>query len=87
MPGPGLSPSQPQMAQLGASDRTHYRKYALPAVLVFIGAKIFVAAFLLDGGKFPPTLSLGVTFALIAAGVGYSLWKTRDPQVSADGSR
>jgi tellurite resistance protein TerC len=57
--------------------RFHYLKYALAAVLVFIGAKIFVADFLLGGDKFPPVVSLGVTFALIAAGIGYSLWKTR----------
>ncbi|WP_242125825.1 TerC family protein [Sphingobium sp. Sx8-8] len=57
--------------------RFHYLKYALAAILVFIGAKIFVADFLLEGGKFPPALSLGVTFALIGAGVGWSLWKTR----------
>ena len=58
-------------------DRFAYLKYALAAVLVFIGSKIFVADFLLDGDKFPPVLSLGVTFALIAGGVAYSLWKTR----------
>ena len=57
--------------------RFHYLKYALAAILVFIGAKIFVTDFLLGGGKFPPALSLGVTFALIAAGIIYSLWKTR----------
>jgi tellurite resistance protein TerC len=57
--------------------RFHYLKYALAAILVFIGTKIFVADFVLDGGKFPPALSLGVTFALIGAGVGWSLWKTR----------
>lgn len=57
--------------------RFHYLKYALALILVYIGAKIFVADFLLDGGKFPPVLSLGVTFALIVAGVGWSLWKTR----------
>jgi tellurite resistance protein TerC len=56
--------------------RFHYLKYALAAVLVFIGTKIFVADFLLGGDKFPPVLSLGVTFGLIAAGVVYSLWKT-----------
>ncbi|HEY8592926.1 MAG TPA: TerC family protein [Sphingomicrobium sp.] len=60
--------------------RFHYLKYALAAVLVFIGTKIFVSDFLLDGGKFPPVLSLGVTAALIAAGIGYSLWKTRGAQ-------
>ncbi len=57
--------------------RFHYLKYALAAILVFIGTKIFVTDFLLGGGKFPPALSLGVTFALIAAGIIYSLWKTR----------
>jgi tellurite resistance protein TerC len=57
--------------------RFHYLKYALAAVLVFIGGKIFVADFVLGGDKFPPALSLGVTAALIAAGIGYSLWKTR----------
>lgn len=57
--------------------RFHYLKYALAAVLVFIGAKIFVADFVLGEDKFPPVLSLGVTAALIASGVLYSLWKTR----------
>ncbi|AKM11272.1 TerC family protein [Croceicoccus naphthovorans] len=58
-------------------NRFAYLKYALASVLVFIGGKIFVADFLLGGAKFPPAISLGVTFALIAGGVGYSLWKTR----------
>ena len=57
--------------------RFHYLKYALALVLVFIGAKIFVSDFLLGGDKFPPLVSLGVTFGLIAGGVLYSLWKTR----------
>ncbi len=57
--------------------RFHYLKYALAGVLVFIGAKIFVSDFMLDGGKFPPALSLGVTVGLIAIGILYSLWKTR----------
>jgi tellurite resistance protein TerC len=57
--------------------RFHYLKYALALVLVFIGAKILVADFMLGGAKFPPLLSLGVTLALIAGGVGWSLWKTR----------
>jgi tellurite resistance protein TerC len=58
--------------------RFHYLKYALALVLVFIGSKIFITDFLLDGGKFPPVLSLGVTFALILGGILVSLWKTRD---------
>jgi tellurite resistance protein TerC len=59
--------------------RFHYLKYALALVLVFIGSKIFVADFVLDGAKFPPVASLLVTFALIGGGIGYSLWKTRQP--------
>ena len=57
--------------------RFEYLKYALAAVLVFIGAKILIADFVLGGAKFPPLASLGVTLALIGGGVGWSLWKTR----------
>ena len=57
--------------------RFEYLKYALALVLVFIGAKIFVSDFILGGDKFPPLASLGVTAALIAGGIGFSLWKTR----------
>ena len=57
--------------------RFHYLKYALAAVLVFIGTKIFIADFILGGDKFPPAVSLAVTFGLILAGISYSLWKTR----------
>ncbi len=63
--------------------RFYYLKYALAAVLVFIGSKIFVSDFLLGGGKFPPILSLGVTVALIAGGVLFSLWKTRHGEDAA----
>jgi tellurite resistance protein TerC len=57
-------------------DRFHYLKYALAAVLVFIGGKIF-AADMLGIAKIPPAVSLGVTVSLLAAGFLYSLWKTR----------
>ena len=60
--------------------RFHYLKYALALVLVFIGGKIFVADFLLDGAKFPPVASLAVTFGLILGGVLWSLWKTKPAQ-------
>lgn len=56
--------------------RFHYLKYALALVLLFIGSKIFIADFALGGAKFPPLLSLGVTVALIAGGVVWSLVKT-----------
>ncbi len=54
--------------------RFHYLKYALAIVLIFIGGKIFWNQIV---GKFPPELSLGITLALIAGGVLFSLWKTR----------
>jgi tellurite resistance protein TerC len=54
--------------------RFAYLKYALALVLVFIGLKIFWSYFF---GKVDPALSLGLTLALIAGGVGVSLWKTR----------
>ncbi|MDK4704045.1 TerC family protein [Rhizobium sp. CNPSo 4062] len=57
--------------------RFQYLKPALAIVLVFIGSKIFVAD-MLGLEKFPAALSLGITFAIIASGVGWSLLKTRD---------
>ena len=56
--------------------RFKYLKYALALVLVFIGTKIFLVGFI---GKFPPVISLTVTFGLIAGGVIVSLLKTRGP--------
>ncbi|MGG5888581.1 TerC family protein [Falsiroseomonas sp. HC035] len=55
--------------------RFHYLKYALALVLVFIGGKIFWNQLF---GKLDPAISLGVTLALIAGGVLFSLWKTRN---------
>ena len=57
--------------------RFRYLKPALAIVLIFIGSKIFVAD-LLGLEKFPASLSLGITFAIIASGVIWSLVKTRD---------
>ena len=56
--------------------RFAYLKYALSALLIFIGSKIFVAD-LMGWEKFPASLSLGVTLGLLGAGVAVSLWKTR----------
>lgn len=61
--------------------RFHYLKYALAILLVFIGSKIFVAD-LLGWEKFPADWSLMITFALLAAGVVFSLWKTRGQPVN-----
>lgn len=57
-------------------ERFHYLKYALSLLLVFIGSKIFVAD-ALGLAKIPPPVSLGITFAILAGGIVWSLWKTR----------
>ena len=57
--------------------RFAYLKQALAVLLVFIGSKIFLAD-LLGLEKFPPIVSLGVTFAILAAGILWSLWRTRE---------
>jgi tellurite resistance protein TerC len=62
--------------------RFHYLKPALAIVLIFIGSKIFVAD-LMGLEKFPASISLGVTMAIIAAGIFYSLWRTRKPEITA----
>lgn len=56
--------------------RFAYLKQALAVLLVFIGGKVF-AADLLGLGKIPPEWSLAITAAILAAGVFWSLWKTR----------
>ena len=61
--------------------RFRYLKYALAVVLVFIGSKIFLAD-LLGMDKLPPALSLGITFGILAAGVLFSLLKTRRPEAA-----
>ena len=58
--------------------RFTYLKYALALVLVFIGTKIFLVGII---GKFPPVISLTVTFGLILGGVLFSLYKTRGRQL------
>lgn len=56
--------------------RFAYLKYALSILLIFIGSKIFIAD-LMGWAKFPPAWSLGITFAILAAGVIVSLVKTK----------
>ncbi len=56
--------------------RFSYLKQALAVLLVFIGSKVFVAD-LLGLEKFPANLSLGITFAILTAGIAWSVWKTR----------
>ncbi|KQO80894.1 TerC family protein [Rhizobium sp. Leaf262] len=56
--------------------RFAYLKYALAAVLVFVGSKIFVAD-MLGIAKIPPALSLGITVTILVTGVVGSLLATR----------
>ena len=63
-------------------DRFVYLKYALAAVLIFIGSKIFVAV-RLGLAKIPPMVSLSVTLVILAVGILGSLWKTRKAQAGA----
>ncbi len=62
--------------------RFAYLKYALAVLLIFIGSKVFVAD-LMGWAKFPPSASLGITFAILGAGVVVSLWKTRGDKGAA----
>ncbi len=63
-------------ALAAAVHRFTYLKHALAIVLIFIGLKV-LAADILGIDKVPATLSLGVTLAIIGAGVLLSLWRTR----------
>jgi tellurite resistance protein TerC len=58
-------------------ERFAYLKYALALILIFIGSKVFIMHFL-HMEKFPASISLGVTIALLAGGVLYSLHKTKN---------
>lgn len=64
--------------------RFAYLKQALAILLIFIGSKVFVAD-LFGWAKFPAVWSLGITFAILASGILWSLWKTRgdDTKVKA----
>ena len=56
--------------------RFAYLKQALAVLLIFIGSKVFVAD-MLGWAKIPAQWSLGITFAILAAGIAYSLWRTQ----------
>lgn len=56
--------------------RFYYLKFSLAAILIFIGSKIFIAH-LLGLEKFPSSISLGVTFSLLAFGCIFSVYKSK----------
>jgi tellurite resistance protein TerC len=61
--------------------RFTYLKYALSAVLVFIGGKIFWNQMV---GKMDPLLSLSITLGILASGIVFSIVKTRRSQTTGE---
>lgn len=57
-------------------ERLPYLRFALGALLIFIGAKT-IAVHALDVGGLPPGLTMGVTAAILGLGVLASLWRLR----------
>ncbi|MCB1532056.1 MAG: TerC family protein [Alphaproteobacteria bacterium] len=62
-----------------AIERFHYLKYSVAAVLVFIGAKVFIPI-ITPLEKIPAVFSLSITLGLILFGAVYSLIKTKPAQ-------
>jgi tellurite resistance protein TerC len=60
--------------------RFAYLKYSLSAVLIFIGGKVF-APLVFGIEKVPSVISLSVTIAILAAGVFYSLHRTKQDAI------
>jgi tellurite resistance protein TerC len=67
-------------ALASAINRFAYLPYSLATILVLVGIKVFLVPL---GIKIPTSLSLGVTIAVLAAGIIYSLWKTRGQPASS----
>jgi tellurite resistance protein TerC len=61
--------------------RFHYLKYALALILVLIGIKIVL---MMMGIKIPAVVALAATFGLLAGGIGYSLFKTREVKLQGN---
>lgn len=62
-------------ALAAAMHRFKYLQYSLATILVLVGIKIFLVPI---GIKIDTALSLAVTIGVLAAGIGWSLWKTRN---------
>jgi tellurite resistance protein TerC len=67
-------------ALASAINRFAYLPYSLATILVLVGIKVSLVPM---GVKIPTSLSLGVTIAVLAAGIIYSLWKTRGQPASS----
>ena len=62
-------------ALAAAMHRFRYLQYSLAVILVLVGIKIFLVPL---GIKIDTAISLAVTIGVLAAGIGWSLWKTRN---------
>ena len=62
-------------ALAAAMHRFKYLQYSLATILVLVGIKIFLVPL---GIKIDTALSLAVTIGVLAGGILYSLWKTRN---------
>jgi len=62
-------------ALAAAMHRFRYLQYSLAVILVLVGIKIFLVPL---GIKIDTAISLAVTLGVLAAGIGWSLWKTRN---------
>jgi tellurite resistance protein TerC len=62
-------------ALAAAMHRFKYLQYSLAVILVLVGIKIFLVPL---GIKVDTAISLAVTIGVLAAGIGWSLWKTRN---------
>lgn len=62
-------------ALAAAMHRFAYLKYSLSVILVLVGIKIFLVPL---GIKVDTAISLVATLGILAAGILYSLWKTRE---------
>jgi tellurite resistance protein TerC len=65
-------------ALAAAMHRFKYLKISLAIILVLVGIKIFLVPL---GVKVDTLVSLIATLAILAAGIAYSLWKTRNDPV------
>jgi tellurite resistance protein TerC len=62
-------------ALAAAMHRFKYLQFSLAVILVLVGIKIFLVPL---GVKIDTAISLAVTIGVLAAGIGWSLWKTRN---------
>jgi tellurite resistance protein TerC len=66
-------------ALAAAMHRFAFLKHALALILVLVGTKIFMVPL---GIKIDTLVSLVATSSILAAGIGFSLWKTRREQAA-----